>query len=347
MSTTKLTEIDYYLNNARYYEDSVPPPRSDTYGREGWFYMNYLNSGVQQCNFNIYNYQDAIADDVENSDNFLYLNKIENIYFEITNISTPPSNLSDETMMNYYPYIVIGTVPKNDGNDINANYRSLIFYKISSTSSTAASKDLMYLYRNGRNIAYSNTAPVGKENIFSSSFKEYFVDRKTTNTDDLNTEQINEIWIESENVATSQSISFIVHEAGISSTNMLFNFNRVIKYKNILTNSITNQEELILYNAALSGLSPVAIETYGYKNCIILVNVTATAAQPQINIFLSYSTDGINYYTDSKNIICQEFGTAGTYTGVARIKNVGFQFIKFYCDDTTTSNVKIAYSVFD
>ena len=75
----------------------------------------------------------------------------------------------------------------------------------------------------------------------------------------------------------------------------------------------------------------------------ILVNVTATAAQPQINIFLSYSTDGINYYTDSKNIICQEFGTAGT----ERIKNVGFQFIKFYCDDATTSNVKIAYSVFD
>lgn len=347
MSTTKLTEIDYYLNNARYYEASVPPPRSDTYGRDGWFYMNYLNSGIQQCNFNIYNFQDSVADDSDNSENFLYLNKIENIYFEITNTSTPPSNLSSETVMDYYPYIVIGTVPKSDGKDINLSYRSLIYYKISSTSPTAPADKLMYLYRNGRNMAYSHVAPIAKENIFSSNFKEFFTDRKLTNTDDLNTEQISNIWIESKNVTTPQSISFIVHEAGISSTNMLFNFNRVIKFKNVLTNSITNKEELILYNGTISGLSPFPIDTYGRTSCVILLEATAATGAVSKNAFLSYSLDNINYYTDSRNIILQEFGTATKYTGVQRLQNVGFQFIKIYIDDATITNIKIAYSVFD
>lgn len=347
MSTTKLTEIEYYLNNERYYNECIPKPRSDTYGRDGWFYMNYLNSGVQQCNFNIYNFQDSVADDSANSENFLYLNKIENIYFEITNTSTPPSNLSSETVMDYYPYIVIGTVPKSDGYDINLSYRSLIYYKISSTSATATADKLMYLYRNGRNIAYSHVAPIGKENIFSSNFKEFFTDRNIHNPDDLNTEQINNIWIESNNVTTPQSISFIVHEAGISSTNMLFNFNRVIKFKNILTNSITNREELILYNGALSGLSPFPIDTYGRTSCVILIEATAATGPSSKNAFLSYSLDNINYYTDSRNIILQEFGTATKYTGVQRLQNVGFQFIKIYIDDATITNVKIAYSVFD
>jgi len=348
MSTTKLTEIEYYLNNANYYSLSTPPPRSDTYGRDGWFYMNYLNDGSrQQCNFNIYNNLDAIADDVQNSANFLYLNKIQNLYFEITNISTPPSNLSDETMMDYYPYIVIGTKTKNDGNNISNDFRSLIYYKISSTLATATPAQLMYLYRNGRNLTYSRSVPVGKNNIFSNDFKEYFTDRKNTNLDDINTEQIINIWIESKNVATPQSISFIVHEAGISSTNMLFNFNRVIKYKNILTNLTTNKEQLILYNGSLSGLTPFPINTYSYKNCVIYCNVSATTGSTQKNVFLSYSPDSVNYYTDSKNIICQEFGTAGEYTGVVRLQNVGFQFIKIFVDDAHITNVKIAYSLYN
>lgn len=63
--------------------------------------------------------------------------------------------------------------------------------------------------------------------------------------------------------------------------------------------------------------------------------------------FLSYSSDDISYYTDSRNIICQEFGSTGTYTGVVRLQNVGFQFIKGYANDAHITNVKIAYSVYN
>ena len=52
--------VEYYLNNEDVYLNSKPYPRSDSYGRDGWFYMNtQAISGQTQadriCNVNIYN----------------------------------------------------------------------------------------------------------------------------------------------------------------------------------------------------------------------------------------------------------------------------------------------------
>jgi len=351
MSNNK-TEVTYYLNNRTIYADSDPPPRSDTYGRNGWFYTNYKQTGTisdQQCNINIYNIDDTRATDAFDSNNFLFLSNIRSLYFEFTSLNTNTTNLSTETVMDYYPYLVIGTKTKSDGADLSADFRSKIYLKISPTDNTGVTdkNELTYLYRNGKNVIYFREKPLDKEQTYQTIFKNEFSERDPSNNDNIELEQISKIWIETKGFPTAFTTGFILHEAGLASKNFTNNFYRVFKFENILTNLITNNEELVLHNANLSGLTANKISTYGYKNCVILADVTATTGSPQKDIFLSYSMDDVSYYTDSKNIICQEFGTTGTYTGVITLENVGFQYIKIYADDAHITNVKIAYSVYN
>ena len=359
--SNNITTVKYTLNNQDVYLHSIPPPRSDTYGRDGWFYSNYRNTGTiadQKCHICIYDVNDTRATEAADNGNFLFFPEIRSLYFEFTSLNTNITNLSTETIMDYYPYVVIGTNPQGDGKDLptlpnGETYRSLIYLKISPTAFTVPpatpinDNDLTYLYRGGKNVIYYNQPALDKEDTYQVRFKNQFFERATTNTDDINNEQITKIWIETKGFPEEQTTSFILHEAGLSSINFNNNFDRIFTFSNILTNLITNNEELVLHNASLTGLTPIQITTYGYKNCIILIGITATTGAPQKNAFLSYSTDMINYYTDSDNIVCQEFGSAGYYTGVKRLDNVGFQHIKIYVDDPHVTNVKVVYSLYD
>jgi len=356
--SNNITKVNYFLNYQEPYLLCNPFPRSDTYGRDGWFYSNSEDTGTisdQQCNICFYDINDTRATSVNDSSNFLYLPNIKSLYFEFTSMNTNITNLSTETIMDYYPYVVIGTVPAGNASDLptlpnGETYRSLIYLKISPTEFTVPPadpvdvNDLTYFYRNGRNVVYYEEEALDKDDTFQVRFKNVFTDRNQTNYDNINTEQIKKIWIETKGFPISQTTGFLLHEAGLASQNFKNNFNRIFTFSNIITNKVTNDEELVIHDGALTGLTPFQITTYGYKNCIIFANVTATAGASQKNIFLSFSPDNISYYTDSQNIICQEFGSAGTYTGVIRLENVGFQHIKLYNDDPQVTNVKISYS---
>jgi len=359
--SNNITTVKYSLNNRNVYTHSIPEPRSDTYGRDGWYYSNYKNTGSiidQKCNICIYDRDDTRATENEDSGNFLYFPEIRSLYFEFTSLNTSTTNASTQTIMDYYPYIVIGTVPAGNATDLptlpnGETYRSLIYLKISPTEFTVSPappvnvNDLTYLYKGGKNVIYYNEKALDKSETYQIPFKYQSIDRATGNTDNIAEEQIKKIWIETKGFSERNTTGFILHEAGLSSRNFINDFDRIFTFSNILTNLITNNEELVLHNSSLSGLTPFQIQTYGYKNCIVLIGATATAAQAQINVFLSYSTDNVNYYTDSENILCQEFGTAGYYTGVKRLDNVGFQHIKAYCTDSTVTNVKVVYSLYD
>ena len=358
--SNNITKVNYYLNNQEPYILSNPQPRSDTYGRDGWFYSNYKDTGTiadQQCNICFYSMLDTRATDIFDSNNFLFLPNIKSLYFEFTSMNTNTTNLSTETIMDYYPYIVIGTKPAGTASDLptlpnGETYRSLIYLKISPTEiptppAIIDENDLSYLYKNGRNVIFYKQKALDKSQTYQVPFNNPSTVRGTGNFDNINEEQISKIWIETKGFPVSQTTGFILHEAGIESQNFTNNFNRIFTFSNIKTNLVTNNEELVIHNGALTGLTPFQITTYGYKHCIIMIDATATAGQTQVNVFLSYSPDNITYYTDSDNIVCQEFGTAGTYTGVKRLQNVGFQHIKVYCDDSTVSAVKVAYSNFN
>ncbi len=355
--SNNITKVNYFLNNREIYLYSNPAPRSDTYGRDGWYYSNYKNTGTisdQQCNICFYNVNDTRATNVTDEGNFLYLPNINSLYFEFTSMNTNITNLTTETIMDYYPYVVIGTVPEGNASDLptlpnGEDYRSLIYLKISPTdpADITNDNDLTYLYKNGRNVIYYKGKALDKNDTYQIPFKNIFYDRGTGNNDDINREQIKKIWIETKGFPISLTTDFILHEAGLESQNFTNNFNRIFTFSNIITNSITNNEELVLHNGPLTGLTSFQIQPYGYKHLIILVGVTATTGSPQKNIYLSYSTDNISYYTDSDNIICQEFGSAGYYTGVKRLQNVGFQHIKVYADDPHITNVKVVFSMYN
>ncbi|VVU95717.1 hypothetical protein CPAV1605_1472 [seawater metagenome] len=353
--SNNITKVNFFLNNREQYLYSNPDPRSDTYGRDGWYYSNYKDTGTiadQQCNICFYNVDDTRATNIEDKNNFLFLSDINSLYFEFTSMNTNQTNLSTETVMDYYPYIVIGTIPNGSASDLptlpnGETYRSLIYLKISPTDPADITDDdeLTYLYKNGRNVIFYREKAHDKNDTYQVPFKNVFFERGTGNRDNINSEQIKKIWIETKGFPVSTTTDFILHEAGIKSQNFPNNFNRIFTFSNIITNSLTNNEELVLHNGALTGLTPFQIQPYGYKNVLILIEITATSGQPQKNAFLSYSTDNISYYTDSDNITCQEFGSAGIYTGIRRIENVCCQHIKVYADDPQITNVKVAFSM--
>ena len=353
--------VEYYLNNQDIYLNSKPYPRSDTYGRDGWFYMNTQPiSGQTQtdriCNVNIYNEESAKSVDDNDLSNSLQLNNIKSLSLKLIINGLESTNDSTETIQSYYPFITIGLSPTGVNDLANAdgstppNYHALIHLKISPTVAADVTNngELVYFYKDANGLMYYRNKPEDDDNIFNNNFKSIVIEENPSNSTDLNIGIVKDIFITSPPRDEALSVSFLLQGAEIQTKNMTSkNFNRKIEFKNILTNIITNKSELVLHDGALNGLTPYDINTYGYKNCVIYCNVTATTGSPQINVFLSYSSDDISYYTDSRNIICQEFGTAGTYTGVVRLQNVGFQFIKGYCTDSTVTNVKIAYSVYN
>ncbi len=353
--------IEYYLNNQDIYLNSKPYPRSDTYGRDGWFYMNTQPIAGQTqadriCNVNIYNEESAKSVDDNDLSNSLQLNNIKSLSLKLIINGNESTNDSTETIQSYYPFITIGLSPTGVNDLANAdgstppNYHALIHLKVSPTltADVNSTKDLVYFYKDANGLMYYKNKPEDNNNIFNENFKNIVIEENPSNNSDLNIGIVKDIFITSPSEAEVFSVSFLLQEAELQTTNMTSkNFNRKIKFKNIVSNIITNKSELVIHDGALNGLTPLEINTYGYKNCVIYCNVTATTGASQINVFLSYSSDDISYYTDSRNIICQEFGSAGTYTGVVRLQNVGFQFIKGYCTDSTVTNVKMAYSVYN
>ena len=417
-NTTPSIEIEYYLHNEAVWHGCVPPPRSDTYGRDGWFYENYLEDDKekpvknQRCIFNIYDRKD-----IQNLAPLgLNPHKIDNVYFEFTNLYTSVDGGVGTTDGNF-PHIVIENIFKD------RYYFSIpLFWQEK-------------YCKNGRFIAYTNKIPHGKENIASVNLECLYTDTGAENAGSFATNvkytitlpgtteftligsndnvagtvfratgpgsgtgqakalsapdplsadgvfetPINKIWIGSfsfdsnikgmESVdythLTAGKVQFIVHDAGIGQLDFDDQFSlpeaylKVIKFKNIISNLITNRQELILYNESFDGgfgynkerLS-LPIQTYGRKSCVILISCTPRPATDMsgvtsIHVFLSYSLDDITYYTDSLPIILQKFETV-EYTGVKRLHNAGFQFIKIYIRESMTfDNVKIAYSVFD
>jgi len=352
--------IEYYLNNENIYLNSKPYPRSDTYGREGWFYTNTDAGNEPQtdqiCNVNIYSELSAKSADINDLSNTLQVNNIKSLSLKLIINGNESTNDTTETIQAYYPFITIGIRPTGVNDLANAdgstppNYHALIHLKISPTltDNVNNTEDLIYFYRDANGLMYYKDKPEDDDNIFNDNFKRVIVEENPSNTTDLNLGIIKDIFITSPPQNEIFSVAFLLQSAEIQTKNMTSqNFNRKIQFKNIVTNLVTNKSELVIHDGALNGFTNFQIKTYGYKNCVIFCNITATAAQPQINIFLSYSSDNINYYTDSRNILCQEFETAGTYTGVARLKDVGFQYIKAYSTDATITNAKIIYSVYN
>jgi|TARA_R110001592_G_scaffold232616_1_gene489986 hypothetical protein len=353
--------VEYYLNNEDVYLNSKPYPRSDSYGRDGWFYMNtQAISGQTQadriCNINIYNEESAKTTDDTDLVNSLQLNNIKSLSLKLIINGNESTNDSSETIQSYYPFITIGLRPTGVDDLENAdgttppNYHALIHLKISPTLTANVNNtdELIYFYKDANGLMYYKNKPEDDDNIFNDNFKNMVIEENPANNSDLNLDIVKDIFITSPSESEVFSVAFLLQEAELQTTNMTSkNFNRKIKFKNIVSNLITNKSELVIHDGALNGLTPIEINTYGYKNVVIYCNVTATAGASQINVFLSFSSDDISYYTDSRNIICQEFGSPGTYTGVIRIKDVGFQFIKGYCTDSTVTNVKIAYSKFN
>ena len=353
--------VEYYLNNQDIYLNSKPYPRSDTYGRDGWFYMNTqpISGQIQTdriCNVNIYNEESAKSVDDNDLSNSLQLNNIKSLSLKLIINGNESTNNSTETIQSYYPFITIGLSPTGVNDLANAdgstppNYHALIHLKISPTVTADVTNngELVYFYKDANGLMYYRNKPEDDDNIFNNNFKSIIIEENPSNSTDLNVGIVKDIFITSPPRDEALSVSFLLQEAEIQTKNMTSkNFNRKIEFKNILTNIITNKSELVIHDGALNGLTPYDINTYGYKNCVIYCDVTATTGSSQINVFLSYSSDDISYYTDSRNIVCQEFGSSGTYTGVVRLQNVGFQFIKGYCTDSTVTNVKIAYSVYN
>ena len=346
--------VEYYLNNEDVYLHSKPYPRSDSYGRDGWFYRNTSPiSGQTQvdrvCNINIYNEDSAKSGGLEDLTNYFRVNNIGSLSLKLIINGTETTNDSTETVQSYYPFITIGTIPTGT-NDLNLTYHALIHIKISPTAIADINdtNELIYFYKDANGLVYYRDKPNDLDGIFNDNFKTITIEQHASNDSTIKDEIIKDIFITSPPRTGASSVSFLLQEAEIKTTNMSSkNFTRKIKFKNIITNLVTNKSELILHNGSLSGLTGFPINTYGYKNVVIYCNVTATAGASQINVFLSYSSDDISYYTDSRNILCQEFGSPGTYTGVVRLKDVGFQFIKGYCTDSTVTNIKIAYSKFN
>lgn len=346
--------VEYYLNKEDIYLNSKPYPRSDSYGREGWFYMNTqpISGQIQTdriCNINIYNEESAKSVDDNDLSNSLQLHNIKSLSLKLIINGNESTNDSSETIQSYYPFITIGLSPTGT-NDLNSNYHALIHLKVSptATANVTSNKDLIYFYKDANGLMYYRNKPEDDDNIFNDNFKNIVVEEDPSNSTDLNIGIVKDIFITSPPSDEALTVSFILQEAELQTTNMTSkNFNRKIKFKNIVSNLITNKSELVLHDGALTGLTPIEINTYGYKNCVIYCNVTATTGSPQKDVFLSYSSDDISYYTDSQNIVCQEFGSAGTYTGTIRLQNVGFQFIKGYANDAHISNVKIAYSLYN
>lgn len=346
--------VEYYLNNQDVYLDSKPYPRSDTYGRDGWFYQNTAPiSGQTQeeriCNINIYNEESAKSVDDEDLTNYLRVKNIGSLSLKLIINGTESTNLSTETIQSYYPFITIGTIPTGT-NDLNLNYHALIHLKISPSviAEVNDNNELVYFYKDANGLVYYKDKPNDLNGIFNDNFKTIIVEENPLNTSTINDEIIKDIFITSPARTEPISVAFLLQEAELKTTNMASkNFTRKIQFKNIITNLGTNKNELVIHDGPLSGLTVFSIDTYGYKNVVIYCNLTAATGSPQKNIFFSFSSDNINYYTDSRNILCQEFGSPGVYTGVARLKDVGFQYIKFYNDDPHITNVKIAYSRFN
>ena len=347
-----ITNVEYNLNNENVYTLSNPKPRSDTYNRDGWFYMNHKITNVsdQQCNIKIYDMDDTQAADNLNTydvSNFLFLQNIGSLYFDVTIMSTSANIISTETVMNYYPYIVIGTKP--DGvNDLDTNFKSKMYIRYSPTNTDDVNDitELTYLYKGSRNIGYYLSPPSEDKSHFLTPFKYTSIERNPSSITNFNSEQIKKIWIETSPVSTPSSISFLLHKAGISSKGYVNNYNRIFTFSNVNQNNITNQEELILYNQPLNGYT-TPINLYGRNSVVIYANVTATAGNPSKNLFIAYSPDNITYYLDSTTVIVQEYDIAGTYTGCLQLNDVGYQFIKLYTTDVQITNVKIAYSTYN
>tara|TARA_R110001599_G_scaffold351679_1_gene584254 strand:+ start:1 stop:972 length:972 start_codon:yes stop_codon:yes gene_type:complete len=308
------------------------------------------------CNINIYNEESAKTTDDTDLVNSLQLNNIKSLSLKLIINGNESTNDSSETIQSYYPFITIGLRPTGVDDLENAdgttppNYHALIHLKISPTLTANVNNtdELIYFYKDANGLMYYKNKPEDDDNIFNDNFKNMVIEENPANNSDLNLDIVKDIFITSPSESEVFSVAFLLQEAELQTTNMTSkNFNRKIKFKNIVSNLITNKSELVIHDGALNGLTPIEINTYGYKNVVIYCNVTATAGASQINVFLSFSSDDISYYTDSRNIICQEFGSPGTYTGVIRIKDVGFQFIKGYCTDSTVTNVKIAYSKFN
>ena len=348
-----ITNVEYNLNYETVYLLSNPRPRSDTYNREGWFYMNHNTTNVseQQCNINIYDMDKTQAQDNLNTydaSNFLFLQNIGSLYFDVTILSTSANIISTETVMNYYPYIVIGTKP--DGiNDLDVNFKSKMYIRYSPTNTDDVNDitELTYLYKGSRNIGYYLSPPPDEKSHFLTPFKYTSIEKNPASITNFNSEQIKQIWIETSPVSTPNSVSFILHKAGISSKGYINNYNRIFTFTNVKQNNITNKHELILHNQSLNGYTQAPINLYGRKSVVIYVNITATAGNPSKNLFLAYSPDDTNYYLDSTTVIVQEYNIPGTYTGCLQLNDVGYEFIKFYTIDTQISNVKIAYSTYD
>ena len=353
--------VEYYLNNQDVYLNSKPYPRSDTYGRNGWWYENTAPiSGQTQaeriCNINIYNEESAKSVGNDDLTNYLRVNNIGSLSLKLIINGTESTNLSTETIQSYYPFITIGISPTGTNDLANPdgstppNYHALIHLKISPSAIADVndSNELVYFYKDANGLVYYNDKPNDLNGIFNDNFKTITVEENPLNTSKINEGIIKDIFITSPPRTDPITVAFLLQEAELKTTNMASkNFTRKIQFKNIITNLGTNKNELIIHNGALSGLTVFSIDTYGYKNVVIYCNLTATTGSPQKNIFFSFSSDNISYYTDSRNILCQEFGSPGVYTGVARLKDVGFQYIKFYNDDTQITNVKIAYSRFN
>lgn len=354
MNSDDIQIVEYYLNNSDLYPLSKPAPRCDTYGRDGWYYMNNPPIAPDTmadmiCNINIYNENSAKSYDNQDISNFLQVNNIESLSMKLIINGLETTNDSSETIQSYYPYITIGTVPTGV-NDLTVDYHSKINLYISpnGTSPVPSAQSLIYFYKDANGICYYKNKSRDTNGIFNNSFKNVEILQDINNTTDINIEVIKDIWINSPSKLDAYSVSFLLQEVELKTINMLSqNFTRKILFKKNVADSPTNKNELVLHDGPLFGLTAINITTLGFRHCIIMVNITATSGSPSKDVFLSYSSDNLNYYTDSKNIICQEFGIAGHYTGVVRLDNVGFQFIKVFANDPQITNVKIAYSVFN
>lgn len=358
MENNDIQIAELYLNNQSSYIKSKPYPRSDTYGRDGWFYQNTLPIPGQtqpdrKCNINIYNELSAKVQDDQDISNFLQVGNIDSLSLKLIINGAETINNSTDTIQSYYPYITIGTVYQPSKDNYNLDYHSVIQLFISPTKNNTVndSDELVYFYKNANAVVYHKNKPIDLNGMFNDNFKSVIILGPTIPDNpplDINNETIKDIFITTPDDKAALTVAFLLQEAELVTKNMTSkNFTRKIKFKNIITSSITNTEELVLFNSALSGLSPLSINTYGRRHLVIYCNLTSSSGGTSKNVFLSYSSDNITYYTDSRNIICQEFDTPGTYTGTTRFRDIGFQYVKIYVDEPSVTNVKIAYSTYN
>jgi len=168
--------VEYYLNKEDIYLNSKPYPRSDTYGRDGWFYMNTQPIAGQTqadriCNVNIYNEESAKSVDDNDLSNSLQLNNIKSLSLKLIINGNESTNDSSETIQSYYPFITIGLSPTGV-NDLNSNYHALIHLKVSPTltADVTSTKELIYFYKDANGLMYYKNKPEDNDNIFKFYF---------------------------------------------------------------------------------------------------------------------------------------------------------------------------------